>query len=354
MQARIQNTYIATSKSLAQLYRKRKRSLFYQKVLWSITALYIIAMLIIFGLNYFANTPAFLKPFQVSPNNPYINVYLLSGLVLLLYPSSLGFAQAFKNFKIKENETMVNMVNNLFPEVEFSQGLIAPNKEIIKSKLFSWLKKESPMYSFGQIRSHSRDLQINIADIGIVENNASNQLLGALLQIPLLNMFVLLYQYVLKNMVSNSSVDNHTFTFRGMFCWLKFKKKLNGHTVVIPNNTCTKLNRLISYNFTEEQRIRLEDPRFAEQFLVYSTDQIEARYVLSASLMERIVTLKEKFNQPILLSFQHQQLFLAVENEHGLFSFPSGKLDDLKIVEELTHDIQTGLQIASELNLKAV
>lgn len=306
------------------------------------------------GINYFPDVPVFLKPFQTSAGNPYANTYLLAGLILLLYPSVLGFARAFQKFKIKEAETIAKMVNSLFPNVEFTQGVTAPDKEITKSKLFAWIKKESPMYNFGQIRSNSKDIQINIADIGIVENNVSNRFLNTLLQIPLLNMFALLYQYVLKNLVSNTSADNHSFTFRGMFCWLRFTKKLNGHTVILPNNSSTKLDRISSFNFTEEQQIRLEDPRFTREFLVYSTDQIEARYVLSASLMERIIALKEKFNQPILVSFQHQQLFMAVKNEHGLFSFPSGKLDDLKIVEELAHDIQTALQIGSELKLRSV
>jgi hypothetical protein len=171
------------------------------------------------------------------------------------------------------------------------------------------------------------------------------------MSIPGLNLFAVFYRYIFKGIVSNKSADNMHHTYRGMFCWLTFKKKLKGHTVVLPKSQGAKLDRLISFKFKEEQKIKLEDPRFTEQFSVYSTDQVEARYVLSPVLMERIVALKEKFNQPILLSFHDRQMFMAVKNENGMFSFPSGKLNALTTVEELSRDIETALDIASELAL---
>lgn len=54
---------------------------------------------------------------------------------------------------------------------------------------------------------------------------------------------------------------------------------------------------------------------------------------------------KEKFDCPIFLSFQHRQMYLAVLNRDGLFSFPSGKLDNIKVVEELANDIETALEM---------
>jgi hypothetical protein len=63
--------------------------------------------------------------------------------------------------------------------------------------------------------------------------------------------------------------------------------------------------------------------------------------------MERIVALKEKFDRPIYLSFQNRQMYLAVLNPEGLFSFPSGRLDHIKVVEELANDIEMALEISS-------
>jgi len=348
----IKEVFYEVSGDLERLYLQRRQTLLFQKLMWLITGVYLILMLLLVAANYVPllekNFPKFLIG---SPTNPYVRSYPFIGLIVLLYFSTSFFIRKFQVFKIKESETIKKMVKQLFPKVDFAQNLAPPTKEIVKSKLFPWVQEEVPMYSYGQIRSKVNETLVNIADIGIIEKNVSNKLISALMQIPLFNVLVVLYQYVFKNMVSSKSADNVYFTFRGMFCWLQFKKKLKGHTVILPRSNMMKFDRVASFNFKEEQKIYLEDPRFTKEFIVYGTDQVEARYVLSSGLMERIVNLKQTFDQPILVSFQDQQMFMAVQNENGLFSFTSGKLDTVKIIEELAHDIETALEVATLLKL---
>ncbi|MBQ4912829.1 DUF3137 domain-containing protein [Maribacter sp. MMG018] len=355
MQERIVAAYSETSKVLDTLYKKKKRTLFLQRVMWGITGMYLIFMLALLGIQYIPmleNTSlAFLDVFKPTPTNPYASLYPIMGLMVLLYPTTIFFTRAFQKFKTTEQKTIAKMVKMLFPQVEFTQGAMAPTNEVAKSKLFPWIKEEAPVYSYGQIRGRTNDTEINITDLGIVENNVANKFLGILMRIPVLNMLGVMYQTVFKNMVTKKLADNTNYSFRGMFCWLRFKKKLNGHTVVLSKNQMTKLDRLASFNFKEEQEIHLEDPRFTSKFMVYGTDQVEARYVLSASIMEKIVALKEEFDRPISMSFQNRQMYMAVKNANGLFSFPSGKLDSIKLVEELANDIETALEISEELKL---
>lgn len=352
MKQLIQKAYAQTSSQLNSIYKKRKQALFFQKVMWLLTGLFFVFMLINIGVSYFPNSTnsviTFFKQFQSSVNNPYANTYPILILIGLVYFSSYFFTNKFSSLKTQENNTISKMVTLLFPQVEFAQNVKAPTSEVLKSKLFSWLEKDAPMYSYGQIRAMVNNTSINIADVGVVEQNISNKLIDTIMRIPGINMIAVLYQYVLKNVLTNKSADNVYYTFRGMFCWMNFKKQLKGHTVILTNNQSEKINRFFSTSFSEEQRIQLEDPRFTNQFVVYSTDQIEARYVLSLAFMEKIVALKEKFNQPILLSFQNKQMYLAVKNKHGLFSFPVGKLDDIKIVEELANSINTALGIVTD------
>ncbi|RIV53588.1 DUF3137 domain-containing protein [Flagellimonas taeanensis] len=355
MQHIIQKAYNETSGALNEIYKKRKRTLFFQRIMWGIMGLYLVFMTLLLVSNYSPSLKlgmqSVLKPILPTQDNPYANVYPIVGLLVLLYPTTFLFVKAFQKFKRKEKETMGKMIKTLFPQVEFSQGTAAPIKEVAYSKFFAWVKKETPMYSYGQIRGKVNDTYVNIADIGIVEQHISNKVTEGLLRIPVLNMLVVSYRYVLKNMTSNTLADNQYFTFRGMFCWLQFKGKLDGHTVVLPNDQMMKLDRITGFNFKQEHRIYLEDPRFTESFVVYGTDQVEARYVLSSSLMERIVALKEKFARPIYLSFQNRQMYLAVVNDNGIFSFPSGKLEGIKIVEELAKEIETAMEIPEGLNL---
>ena len=344
----IKKAFSATSTSLSNIYNQRKRTLFFQRLVWIITGLFF-AFALLNMLSYylpFLKLDA-LKVFQATPSNPYATVYPIIILMILLYPSTFYFTKAFQKFKIEEANTIAKMVNMLFPRVDFAQNVKAPVREVIKSKLFAWVKENTPIYSYGQIRNKVNNTEINITDIGIVEENVSNKLMSVLMRIPILNMFAIGYQYVYKNTISNTLADNTHYTYRGMFCWLNFKKQLNGHTVILPKSQSAEFDRLASFSFKEEQKVNLEDPRFTNQFIVYSTDQVEARYVLSMAFMEKIIALKEKFDQSILLSFQNQQMYLAVKNKHGLFSFPSGKLDK-KTVEELAEDINTALEIAAD------
>jgi len=352
MTALIETVYQETSKVLQELYSKRKRTLFFQKIMWVITGVFFILMLLPMVSVYIPSVEFdFLKPFMASNTNPYASLYPIVVLAVLLYPATYFFTSTFQKFKIKENETIVKMVKRLFPKVDFAQNTMAPTNEIISSKLFAWVKKDAPIYGYGHIQSKVNDTVINITDVGIIEADVSNKLSATLMHIPLLNMAVVLYQYVLKNIITNKTADNIQYTFRGMFCWLVYPKKLLGHTVVLTNNQKLKIERGLSSKFSEEQKVLLEDPRFTDQFIVYSTDQVEARYVLSTALMERITSLKEQFNQPILLSFHNQQMYLAVENSNGLFSFPSGKLDDIKIIEAMANDIETALHISESLKM---
>ncbi len=350
----INRVYSEVSSALYKISKNRKRMLFFQRTMYLITGLYFIVLLVLWVIGYFPGIydgfSTFLSPyFNVGEYNPYWRSYLLVGLIIILYPTIYFFTRAFTRFKTEEAAIMSRMVKALFPKAEFTQGAMVPINQIIDSKIFAWAEKGIQAYNYGQMLGRNKDLEIHIADIGIVEENVKNNFLKTLFAIPFLNMFAVLYQYVYKNIFTDKSAESTLFTYRGMFCWSHFKKKLNGYTVVLSNTRHTKLDKLVNLKFTDEQRIYLEDPRFAKQFVVYSTDQIEARYVLSSKLMERIVEFKEQFGQSILLSFHNQRMYLAVSNDNGLFSFSSEKLNTIQVLEEMVNDVEMALEIVTEL-----
>lgn len=349
----LRKTYTEVHGSLKDIQLKRNRTLRYQKITWGITGIYLLGMIFIMSSPYLpsADLPFgdLLAKAMPSANNPYAQVWPLAGLMVLIYFSTSFFVRAFQNFKAQEMQVMANMVHQLFPGLEFTQGASAPKKEIQSSKLFAWIREEDPIYNFGQLRSRDHQMEFNLADLGIIGQDLSNRAMDTMMRIPILNLGPVFYQYVLKNLFSTTPHDSLHYSFRGMFCWLRFQKALDGHTVVFSRNEGVKFDRWCSSNFKEEQVIHLEDPRFTKNFLVYGTDQVEARYVLSTSLMERIVELKEKFNRPIFLSFQNKQVYIAVKNENGLFSFPSGLLEGINVVEELAFEIETALEISKNL-----
>lgn len=349
----IEDTYKRTSKALFSIYQKRKLATIFNKVIWLLTGLFFIAIVLNVLSSFYSNTfkITWFDQFKSTIDNPYASLYPYLVIFALMYISMFSFSFFFKKFKTLEAETISKMVKSLFPHFKFNQSSQLNVSQIKASNLFPWLKLNTVVVTYGEMKAEIKGVNMSISDIGVIEKNISNKLTEFISKIPILNLLVILYQFILKNIFTSKTADNVYFTFRGMYFRAIFNKKLQGSTVVVPNNMSSKINRYASFNFKEEEIVQLEDIRFTNNFTVYGSDQIESRYVLSTSLMEKIVDLKEKFNRDIMLSFLGNKIFLLVENPNGLFSFSSGKLDSIKIIEELAIEINTAQNIVEDFNL---
>ncbi len=156
---------------------------------------------------------------------------------------------------------------------------------------------------------------------------------------------------------SGSGKDRHRTTiFKGLFFMADFNKDFCGTTIVLPD-TAEKLfgwlgEKLQSMNVFRSQLIKLEDVEFEKHFVVYGADQIEARYILSPSLMKRIVDFKEKTGRKIYLSFVGSMVFVAIWINRPLFE-PRlfSTLLDFASVRQYFEDLQLAIGIVDDLNL---
>jgi len=147
----------------------------------------------------------------------------------------------------------------------------------------------------------------------------------------------------------------HTI-FKGLFFVGDFNKNFKGRTVVLPDTAEKLFGRigqlLQSWNVVRDELIKLEDPEFEKAFAVYGNDQIEARYILSTSLMQRIVGFKEKTGRRIYLSFVGSKVFVAVTYRKNLFEPRVFKtLLDFGPIQEYFEDLQLAIGIVDDLNL---
>ena len=147
----------------------------------------------------------------------------------------------------------------------------------------------------------------------------------------------------------------HTI-FKGIFFIADFHKDFRTHTVVLPD-TAEKLfgflgKKLQSMNFMRGELIKLEDPEFEDAFCVYGEDQVEARYILSPSLMRRILSCKEKFGSKICLAFLNSMVYVAIETSRNRFE-PKvlGSVNDMSLVNEYRYDLDLIVDIVDDLNL---
>lgn len=150
--------------------------------------------------------------------------------------------------------------------------------------------------------------------------------------------------------------DNYSIIFRGLFIIADFNKHFKTHTVVLPD-TAERLfgkfgQKLQSMSFTRGELIRLEDPVFEKEFCVYGDDQVEARYILTPSLMERILTFKRKWNTTVYLSFLDSKVYIAIKMFKNLFETRLFKsVVDYNFMEDNLRFLTLLTEIVDDLNL---
>lgn len=148
----------------------------------------------------------------------------------------------------------------------------------------------------------------------------------------------------------------HTI-FKGLFFIADFNKDFKGCTVVLPD-TAEKLfggflgGMLQKMNMSRGKLIKLEDPEFEKNFAVYGDDQVTARYILSTSLMEKMLAYKKEANKNVYFSFVNSSVYVAVSYNKALFE-PKifGTLLDFTAIKEYYKDLELATGIVDELNL---
>ncbi|RIH84296.1 hypothetical protein Mterra_02019 [Calidithermus terrae] len=142
----------------------------------------------------------------------------------------------------------------------------------------------------------------------------------------------------------------HTI-FRGLFFVLDFPKPFRGTTLVLPDNGDGAFLNFLERFSSRGQLVKLEDPEFERYFVTYASDQVEARYLLSTSLMQRLVNFRKAFKRPLYLAFSGGNFYLALSTPKNFFEpriFQPLRLEDL--VDYLT-DLRFVLSVIDELNL---
>lgn len=118
--------------------------------------------------------------------------------------------------------------------------------------------------------------------------------------------------------LKQGSGRSETTVFKGIFIFLGMNKGFLGQTIV-------KRDRgLMNWAIKKPEdleKVTLEDPRFEADFEVYASNQIEARYLLTPSFMERLQGLSHLFGgADIQASFYNQNLLLMIPLKKRYFS----------------------------------
>ncbi|MEH1821142.1 MAG: DUF3137 domain-containing protein [Nostoc sp.] len=240
----------------------------------------------------------------------------------------------------------IKNITDSFDHSQLFQGIIKSSNIIHDDYIYGRINGVDIYFSNIRAESELKHSWINPLDIPLVttlqeDTTDSNwYLLYHLTIIPpfIFYVFFLIFRllkiipYIFGSILQGKNIDYKKFesevlrneftrtnlVFKGLFFKAKFNKKLRTVTIIQPKVINANIHAL---NHAKKQVIKLEDPEFAKLFTVYGDDQIEARYVLSTSLMDKIVNFRKKTNRNIYISFVDDMIYIALEEavENNLF-----------------------------------
>ncbi len=151
--------------------------------------------------------------------------------------------------------------------------------------------------------------------------------------------------------------EHYQTLFRGIFFIAKFNKNFKSKIIVLPDIAQRTLGNLLggwlqANNFSRDKMIKMDNPEFEKQFVVYGSDPIETNYILSHSIMQRILDFQKKISYPIFISFVNNYIHIAVDTKKDLFApniFKS--LLDFNQTADYINSIRNVILLVEELKL---
>ncbi|MCR9258726.1 MAG: DUF3137 domain-containing protein [Pseudomonadaceae bacterium] len=132
--------------------------------------------------------------------------------------------------------------------------------------------------------------------------------------------------------------------FRGIIFIADFHKHFHSTTRITPAGE--KLKRV-----RKQESVILEDPEFQSFFVTTSTDQSDVRYILSTSMMRRILCVHKRFPKLRIL-FQDEKMLMLLPAHRDRFEPSLYKRADCETqINSFIADVETLLPVVDELNL---
>lgn len=109
--------------------------------------------------------------------------------------------------------------------------------------------------------------------------------------------------------------DDRLIEYRHIVCVASFNKKLKNYTYVSSlSSLSARAGDLLKYK--PSKYIKLDNHKFNEYFAVRTDDEIEARYILTHNMMEKMLEF-EKISQTISFLFEDDKIIFSFLTFHG-------------------------------------
>jgi hypothetical protein len=147
---------------------------------------------------------------------------------------------------------------------------------------------------------------------------------------------------------SKGRTTTHYVTiFKGVFFIADFNKDFRTSTFVIPSRGWQWLKKLGAPRNTK--LITLESPEFEKMFAVYAQDAIEARYILTPNIMERMIAIQRRFPGDVAFAFHESSVYIAIPSNTDFFEIP--RTLDFSGITSLYNELALFFNLVHEMNL---
>jgi Protein of unknown function (DUF3137) len=160
-------------------------------------------------------------------------------------------------------------------------------------------------------------------------------------------------EYKTETRTKNGKQTHWHDIFKGIVFCADFNKHFNSITVVKPKGFGGAFGKWFSQNvFGNKNIVELENVDFDKMFITESGDQVEARYILTPSLMEKLLELNQYANSTISISFIWSNVYIAFPLNHNYFEAPIFKsLLNADVLEKDLNMLRLMRHVVEELDL---
>jgi hypothetical protein len=313
---------------------------------------YVIILIVIPNFLLSGDSP-FVHNYALNPNPTFweANKMLLLILppIVLVTIGAIGLGFFYKRFAATEQNSVRHIVKTMFPEAKcYIETSELSDSLVNTSHFFDGLAASA--VSLGAIVFDNNGQKLDVRDIVVNSSPVDNKLM----QTPA-GGIVLFLKAIFRGLFAKR-VENTMSSFRGLFAHARIAKNFNGSVIILPDHLESHLDYLAKTiqsmrNINGNRLVQLEDVEFERYFVVYSTDEVLARYILTPAMMLRMTELRKKYNRDIMLSFNRDKFFFAVAMPEGFLTLGNSATPQGTGIQDLYDNIVTVREILKELKL---
>ena len=244
---------------------------------------------------------------------------LIGFLFVAVFVAAVPYTLMMRGVKLQYSKLVVPaLLRDIDPGLTYDPAGYIPKADFKRAKIFSY--RADSYHGEDLVRGTYKGVPIRFSELKVqeVHNNGKN-------------------------------TNRHTF-FDGVFLIADFHKDFKYRHWVLPDTAEAAFGQVFG-NFLQKLNLpgrghmtRMEDPAFEKKFVVYTEDDVEARYILTPKLMHTMLKLSERFRKgasKIGFAFMNSNVYIAIPIEGGrdLFEMPSrgdmGEETARKTMEEL-------------------